>query len=121
MGDGNEMIVRRGVPRRSLLTLILNTMVVSGRVVACAGLVGGLGLLLLGVVHVASVYGVCVLVGLDSGPTIPSASIGAMSAAPKLSGSASGLAGALTVGGWAAMSSLTGAILIADNVTPCSA
>ena len=65
-----------------------------------------------------SVYGVRALVGLDSGPTIPSASIGAMPrAAPKLSGSASGLPpGALTVGGWAAMSSLTGAILTARRM-----
>ena len=93
----------------------LTTMMIAGRIVACTGLIVGLGLLLAGIVHVASLFGACMFVGLGNGMTMPSSSAGAMSVRPELAGSASGLSGALTGAGGAVMSAITGAILTEEN------
>jgi Bcr/CflA subfamily drug resistance transporter len=93
----------------------LTTMMIAGRIIACAGLILGLVLSLAGVVHVASLFGACVFVGVGNGLTMPSSSAGAMSVSPTLAGSASGLSGALTVAGGAVMSALPGAILTGAN------
>lgn len=93
----------------------LTTMIISGRIVACAGLIAGLVLVLAGFVNVMSLFGTTVFVGLGNGLTLPSSSAGAMSVRPKLAGSASGLAGALTVGGGALLTSVTGAVLTEQN------
>lgn len=47
----------------------------------------------------------------------PSANAGALSARPNLAGSAAGLAGAMTLVGGAALSSITGAVLTEGNAT----
>lgn len=89
----------------------LTTMMIAGRLVACAGLLGGLALFAAGVEHVAALVGAVTLVGVGNGLTVPSANAGAMSVRPALAGSASGLSGALTVGGGAALTTLTGAVV----------
>src|SRR3546814_9332349 len=73
----------------------LTTMMIAGRLVACAGLVAGLGLLAVGGVSVAAIFGACVVVGLGNGLTFPSANAGALSVRQELAGSAAGLSGAL--------------------------
>jgi MFS family permease len=93
----------------------LTTMMIAGRIVACASLAVGLLLFLAGSIHVISLFGPCVLVGLGNGLTMPSSTAGALSVRPKLAGSASGLAGSLTVAGGAVISSVTGAILTEEN------
>jgi MFS family permease len=90
-------------------------MMIVGRIVACAGLLGGLVLVLAGYVNVMSLFGATVFVGLGNGLTMPSCSVGAMSVRPKLAGSAAGLAGALTVGAGAVLTSIAGAILTQAN------
>jgi DHA1 family bicyclomycin/chloramphenicol resistance-like MFS transporter len=89
----------------------LTTMMIAGRLVACAGLAAGLGLLAAGFLHVALVFGACIFVGIGNGLTLPSGNAGAMSVRPALAGSAAGLAGALAVSGGAVISALTGAAL----------
>ncbi|MGI9414275.1 MAG: multidrug effflux MFS transporter [Hyphomicrobiales bacterium] len=93
----------------------LTTMMIAGRIVACAGLSAGLALNLAGFVHVASLFGATVFVGLGNGLTMPSSNAGALSVRPRLAGSASGLSGALTVAGGAVLTSITGAILTGGN------
>ena len=93
----------------------LTTMMLSGRIVACAGLTMGLVLFLAGFVHELSLFGATVFVGLGNGLTMPSCNAGVLSVRPKLAGSASGLAGALTVGGGAVLTSITGAIVTEEN------
>jgi DHA1 family bicyclomycin/chloramphenicol resistance-like MFS transporter len=93
----------------------LTAMMITGRIIACAGLISGLILFLAGYVHVVTLFGSCVFVGIGNGLTMPSCNAGAMSIRPKLAGSAAGLAGALTVGGGAIMSSITGTILTEEN------
>ena len=87
----------------------LTTMMIAGRLVAGAGLLGGLALLAAGAAHVAVLVGAVVLVGVGNGLTVPSATAGALSVRPGLAGSAAGLSGALTVGGGAVLTTLTGA------------
>ena len=89
----------------------LTTMMIAGRVAACAGLTAALIFFLLGFINELSLFGTTVFVGIGNGLTMPSANAGAMSVRPNLAGSASGLAGALTVAGGAVFTSMTGVIL----------
>ncbi len=89
----------------------LTTMMIAGRLAAAAGLIAGLLLFAVGVVHEFALFGATVFVGFGNGLTIPSSSVGAMSVRPALAGSASGLSGALTVGGGALLSSTTAALV----------
>lgn len=93
----------------------LTTMMIAGRIAACAGLTVGLGLFLAGVVHELSLFGATIFAGLGNGLTMPSANAGVLSVRPALAGSASGLGGALTIGGGAVLASITGAIVTAEH------
>lgn len=95
----------------------LTTTLVAGRVVACVGMAIGLALHALGIDHALALFGPCMLVGLSNGLTMPSANTGAISVRPKLIGSAAGLAGAISIMGGAALSSITGAALTEDNAS----
>ena len=96
----------------------ITTMVLFGRLAACGGLILGLVLWLAGITHLAAVFGPVVMVGLGNGLSMPGCSAGVLSVRPKLAGSASGLAGALTVGGGGALSSLTSWLLTANATVP---
>jgi Bcr/CflA subfamily drug resistance transporter len=89
----------------------LTTMMIAGRVSAGVGLTLGLALFLSGHVNVFTFFGATLFVGFGNGLTMPSSNAGALSVRPGLAGSASGLAGALTVGIGAVLTSATGAIL----------
>ncbi|MBZ5791009.1 MFS transporter [Burkholderia contaminans] len=93
----------------------LATTILCGRIVACAGPLLGLALMFGGATHAIAWFGPCVLVGIGNGLTNPGAHAGAVSVRPELAGSASGLAGAMTIAGGAALSSLTGAVLTPGN------
>lgn len=89
----------------------LTTMMIAGRVAACTGLVAGLALFLAGYLNASTLFGATVFAGFGNGLTNPSANAGALSVRPTLAGSASGLSGALIVGGGAVLASITGALL----------
>lgn len=74
-------------------------MMLAGRIVACAGLLAGLIIILAGGVSPVLFFGSTVFAGLGNGITMPSSNAGAMSVRPRLAGSAAGLNGALTVAG----------------------
>jgi Bcr/CflA subfamily drug resistance transporter len=93
----------------------LAVMMIAGRVVACAGLLVGLGMFLSGLVHAGALFGATVFVGIGNGLTIPGSNAGALSVRPHLAGSAAGLSGALTVAGGAVLTSVTGTILNEEN------
>jgi len=93
----------------------LTTTLIAGRLIACAGLLLGLFLYLLGIDHVMALFGPCMFVGVSNGLTMPSASAAVISVRPRLSGSAAGLAAAISVLTGAAMSSITGAVLTSEN------
>ncbi len=89
----------------------LNRMMLAGGLVCTAGLVLALGFLAAGLVTPLTFFGAMLFVGVGNGLLLPSANAGIVSVEPHLAGSASGLGGALLVGGGAAMSVLGGALL----------
>ncbi len=91
----------------------LTTMMLAGRVVACAGLAAGILLFALGAENELALFGSTIFVGIGNGITMPSSSVGAMSVRPDLAGAASGLSGALTVGAGAVLTWLAGAVAAA--------
>lgn len=93
----------------------LTTMIMAGRVAAALGPLAALALFAAGVFHPAIFFGASVLVGFGNGLTTPNCSAGAMSVRPALAGSASGLAGSLTVSGGAALTAITGALVTEAN------
>jgi MFS family permease len=96
----------------------LTTMMLMGGLIACAGLILGILLCLFGSVNLPMYFGACGCVGLGNGLAIPSSNAGLVSVRPELAGSASGLSGALTVGGGALLSAITGVVLTEANAAP---
>jgi DHA1 family bicyclomycin/chloramphenicol resistance-like MFS transporter len=96
----------------------LTTMMLTGGLVACAGLILGILLCLYGVVSLPIYFGACGCVGLGNGLAIPSSNAGVLSVRPEMAGSASGLSAALTVGGGAFLSAITGMVLTEANAAP---
>lgn len=89
----------------------LTTMMIAGRLIACAGLGVGLLFVASGVVTELTIFGSAIFLGIGNGVTMPSANAGALSVRPSLAGSAAGLSGALLVGIGALISAGTGAIV----------
>jgi MFS transporter, DHA1 family, multidrug resistance protein len=96
----------------------LTTMMLTGGLVACAGLILGILLCLYGVVSLPIYFGACGCVGLGNGLAIPSSNAGVVSVRPEMAGSASGLSAALTVGSGAFLSATTGMVLTEANAAP---
>ncbi len=82
-----------------------------GRWFATLGPLAALGLIVAGISHPAVLFGGAIFVGIGNGLTLPGANAGVMSVAPRLAGSASGLSGALTLAGGAAISTIVGALV----------
>jgi DHA1 family bicyclomycin/chloramphenicol resistance-like MFS transporter len=93
----------------------INRMMVTGCIIATLGMGLSLILFLAGLWHPLSFFGPVLFVGLGNGITLPSANAGIVSVRPHLAGSASGLGGAMMIGGGAALSALSGAILSAET------
>jgi len=89
----------------------INRMMLAGNVFACFGMMLSLWLFRAGVHHPLSLFGPVFFLGLGNGLTLPSANAGLVSVKPHLAGSASGLGGALQIGGGAALSVLAVALI----------
>ena len=89
---------------------IVRLMVV-GRWCAVLGPVMAIAAIAAGLNHPAVMFAGVIGVGLGNGLTLPGANAGVMSVAPRLAGSASGLSGALTLAGGAAISTVVGALV----------
>jgi len=88
-----------------------NRLMLTGAVFSSVSLFGGLLLYLFGYTHPLAFFMPVALMGVGNGMTLPSANAGVVSVRPHLAGSASGLGGALQIGGGAALSALAGALL----------
>ena len=89
----------------------MNRMVLMGSLATVFGL-GLLAVLTLAGVHSPYVFfGFTMLVGLGNGMTLPNANAGMLSIKPELAGTASGLGGAIMIGGGAALAALAGVLL----------
>lgn len=86
-------------------------MVLWGTLMVCTAMGILLVLTLLGLGGPVAFFGFIVLIGLGNGMALPSANAGMMSVRPDLAATASGLGGALTIGGGAALAALAGPLL----------
>ncbi|MHA6262762.1 multidrug effflux MFS transporter [Arenibacterium sp. CAU 1754] len=89
----------------------INNMVLWGSLLICAGLLMSVALMATGAGSAVTFFGFMSFVGLGNGMTIPNATAGSLSVRPHLAGTASGLGGAIMLGGGAALSALAGMML----------
>lgn len=99
------------VSGRYSVRLGINTMVLVGAVVSTSGLVLSLLFFAIGFKTVFVFFGFMTFVGFGNGMILPNATSGMLSVRPHLAGTASGLGGAIMVGGGAALSALAGLVL----------
>lgn len=96
-------------------TFPATTILIVGRVAACAGLLFGIALYFAGIDHVLALFGPCLFVGVSNGLTQPNANAAAISVRATQTGTAAGLAGAITVAGASIVAALSGAALTEEN------
>ncbi|MAS45761.1 MAG: Bcr/CflA family drug resistance efflux transporter [Rhodobacteraceae bacterium] len=89
----------------------LNRMILTGTLVSTCAMLGCLVMFLAGLAHPLALFGPVFVMGMGNGMTMPNAMAGSLSVRPQLAGSASGLGSTLMMGGGAALSAATGALL----------
>ncbi len=89
----------------------MNRMVYFGALVTLGGLAVLAALTLAGVHSAFVFFGFTTFVGFGNGMTLPNANAGLLSIKPELAGTASGLGGAIMIGGGAALAALAGVLL----------
>jgi DHA1 family bicyclomycin/chloramphenicol resistance-like MFS transporter len=89
----------------------INRMILWGTLLSAGGLALSLLLFLAGFKTALVFFGFMTFVGLGNGMVLPNATSGMLSVRPHLAGTASGLGGAIMIGGGAALSALAGALL----------
>ena len=90
----------------------VNRMIIVGAALVTAGMAAAAALFHMGFETVPVFFGFMVFVGLGNGMVIPNATAGMLSVRPRLAGTASGLGGAMMLGGGAALSALAAALLV---------
>ncbi len=93
----------------------VNRMVMMGCIICGAGVAASLSLFAMGHGSAEVFFGFMTFVGIGNGLAIPNATAGALSVRPHLAGTASGLTGAIMIGGGAALSALAGALLTPET------
>ena len=95
----------------------VNWMIRLGAILAFLGLGFAMLLNLMGYSSAFLFFAFCAFVGLGNGLVIPNASAGMLSVRPHLAGSASGLGGAIMIGGGAGLSTISGSMIQDGGVT----
>lgn len=108
-------IVGNFISGRFSEALGLNRMALMGTAVSTAAM--GLSYLVGVTVGIGPMlfFGLCTFLGLGNGMTMPNAIAGSLSMRPELAGTASGLGGAIMIGGGAAMSAFSGLLLTEET------
>ncbi len=89
----------------------MNRMILLGTLATTAGLTVLMLLTLAGLSGPVVFFGLTVAMGFGNGMALPNANAGILSVRPDLAGTASGLGGAIMIGGGAALAALAGALL----------
>lgn len=95
----------------------INRLTLIGTIVTLAGMTLSLALALAGFSTALLFFGLCTTMGLGNGMTMPNALAGMLSVRPRLAGTASGLGGAIMVGGGATLSQLGGNLMTVESGT----
>ncbi|WP_264298870.1 multidrug effflux MFS transporter [Pseudooceanicola spongiae] len=93
----------------------MNRMILLGSTLIVGGMILSLILSELEIGGHYAFFGTMIFVGLGNGMTIPCANAGMLSVRPHLAGTASGLGGAMMIGGGAALSALAGGMLSPES------
>lgn len=96
-------------------TLGIHKMMLYGSIIVNIGIVVSIMLFVMGAVHPTALFIPIAAVGFGNGMTLPSTMAGIVSVRPNLAGSASGLGGALMIGGGAVLSVLAGVLLTPNS------
>lgn len=110
-------IIGNGLSGRYTTRFGMGPMLVVGATFAAAAMLAALAVFAAGGGSVWLFFGVMSIIGIGNGMVLPNAMAGLVSARPHLAGSASGLGGAIMLGGGAALSALAGALLTAETGT----
>jgi len=89
----------------------INRMIFYGTLVTLFGMSLAIMLIWGGVMHPLAFFGPMLTVGFGNGMVLPNSNAGMLSVRPSLAGSASGLGGAIMLGGGAGLAAVTGALL----------
>lgn len=89
----------------------MNRMVLVGTIVSTIGMAVLALVTLAGLSSAVVFFAFTITIGLGNGIALPNANAGILSVRPELAGTASGLGGAIMIGGGAALAALTGALL----------
>jgi len=93
----------------------INKMILVGSSITTVGVATSLTLFSVGLGSAVVFFTFMTTVGLGNGMTLPNASAGMLSVRPHLAGSASGLGGAILIGGGAALSAFSGSMLTKET------
>ncbi|RME16727.1 MAG: Bcr/CflA family efflux MFS transporter [Alphaproteobacteria bacterium] len=104
-----------GIAGRFSVRFGIDRMILAGTLVSTAGLAASFLIHAIGLGHPLVFFGFMVPLGLGNGLVLPNATSGTLSVRPHLAGSASGLGGALMIGGGAALSALSGGLLSVES------
>lgn len=104
-------LLGNAISGRKAAQLGMNRMILMGATLCVVALSAALLADLADIVNPFIFFGSIAVMGIGNGMVLPSANAGMMSVRPQLAGTASGLGGALTIAGGAAMAALAGAML----------
>lgn len=104
-----------GISGRYSTKLGINRMILYGAMLTVFGMGSALVLFLVGFHNAYIFFGFTIFVGLGNGMVLPNATSGMLSVRPHLAGTASGLGGAIMLGGGATLSALAGVVLSGGN------
>ncbi|MFD1883462.1 multidrug effflux MFS transporter [Paracoccus pacificus] len=90
----------------------MNMMILVGAIITFLAVAGALMADLLGVVSPLLFFGAIGFIGMGNGMLLPNALAGMMSVRPDLAGTASGIGGAMNIGGGAILAAITGMLLV---------
>jgi len=89
----------------------INRMILWGSIVLAGGMAGALVVFAMGMGSALSFFGFMWFMGFGNGMVVPNATAGTLTVRPHLAGTASGLGGAIMLGGGGALSALAGGLL----------
>ncbi|WP_138465065.1 multidrug effflux MFS transporter [Poseidonocella sp. HB161398] len=104
-------MIGNGISGRYSVRFGLNAMIVTGGILSSLGMAASLILFYAGEATAAVFFGSMTMVGLGNGLVMPNGTAGMLSVRPQLAGTASGVGGAIMIGGGAALSAIAGAVL----------
>ncbi len=107
--------IGNGISGRFSVRFGINRMILAGAILSGSGMGLSLLLSLAGLSTAWIFFSFCTFLGLGNGMTMPNSMAGMLSVRPHLAGTASGLGGAIMIGGGAALSALAGALLSVES------